>query len=189
MTSGCDAAAGLAFHVSPLRGVPDALARGGLSGLISVRDPGDDARVAVVLGRVRLPVLPLSFHDLGDATTEEVRDHGVVLPAPEHITAALCFVRTVRPTPERPVLVHCEAGVSRSPTLTFGLACLLAGVRDGESARRIASTVRESAVVWEPNPQILRLFEARFPRADGLLTRAATAERDGLCKSKPLFSW
>lgn len=63
------------------------------------------------------------------------------------------------------------------------------GAQGGESARRIASAVRESAVVRDPNPEILRIFKARFPDGDGLLTRAATAEREDLRTGKPLFSW
>lgn len=81
------------------------------------------------------------------------------------------------------------SGCDAAADLAFGLACLLDEVRDGEKARRIASAVRESAVVWEPNLQLLRLFEARFPSADGLLTRTASAKRDGLSISNPLFPW
>jgi predicted protein tyrosine phosphatase len=87
----------------------------GVEVCISIRDPDvEPARLAPGFAAV----LRLAFHDLESATTPED-----VMFAPEHAAEVLAFVMRWRHA-ER-IVVHCHAGVSRSPGIALGLCDVL----------------------------------------------------------------
>ncbi|ATQ43566.1 tyrosine phosphatase family protein [Caulobacter mirabilis] len=80
---------------------------------------------------------------------------------------------------EGPLLVHCFAGVSRSPAAAYLLACRRAGA--GEEAR-LAQTLRAASPEATPNPLMVAL-------ADELLERggAMTAAIAGIGRGREAF--
>lgn len=97
--------------------------------------------------------LELRFHDI--ATERE----GLTPPCEEHVLRLLAF-GDARTSPA-PVLVHCWAGVSRSPAAAYILACAAAG-QGSEYA--LATALRTAAPYATPNARMIAL-------ADGLLGR------------------
>ncbi|MET0745911.1 MAG: protein tyrosine phosphatase [Microvirga sp.] len=84
---------------------------------------------------------------------------GHVLPATEHVEALLAFARSW--PRERPVVIHCWAGISRSTAAAFIIACALAPNR---SEAEIALSLRAASPSATPNPLLVSL-------ADDLLGR------------------
>jgi len=98
-------------------------------GLISLTDPG------TALARLqddpnRLGLLTLQFHDISHTPEEFAslvrrpeRDH-YILPTADHARQIVRFVREMAPRVEK-IVIHCEAGISRSAGVGAGLAhCL-----------------------------------------------------------------
>lgn len=134
--------------VSGVHDLPDL---GGVSGVVSLRDPQDPAPAE--LDALEGLVLELVFHD----TDGDLLDY-----APE----AWHLVRLERFLDDAGVRggwlhVHCFAGMSRSPALaSFALASLHPELTDAQVVRRILK-VRPQAV---PNVHLLRLADARLGR-------------------------
>lgn len=95
--------------------------------LVSISDPERRRATREHLGAIRARLCPLDFHDI------EREAPGMVAPAEKHITSAL--TNAARIARHRPILVHCQAGVSRSSAM----ALILATARHlgaGESAKK-----------------------------------------------------
>ena len=91
---------------------------------------------------------------------------GYILPADSHIRELLDFVG--RWDRAAPLLIHCYAGVSRSPAAAYISACALAPRRDeGEIARAL----RAASPTATPNPRLVALADATLGRA-GRMTKA-----------------
>lgn len=93
---------------------------GGFRHLISIADPD----VKPTLHDGWAAVLPLSFHDL-DAPAESYpyRMPYAVFPASQHCASVVDFARGCLERGEN-VLVHCEAGVSRSAATALALEAM-----------------------------------------------------------------
>lgn len=86
---------------------------------------------------------------------------GHILPASEHVEQLLTFLRLWGEMREKPLVVHCWAGVSRSTAAAFIGACMLAPeVDEAEWAQQI----RERSPTATPNARLVEL-------ADDLLGR------------------
>ena len=94
-------------------------------------------------------VLRLSFADV----VEPEADDRLVLFDAEHARAILEFVTAHRPSIER-ILVHCDAGVSRSPAVAAALT------------RALGGDDADWFVRYRPNPRVYRGVLAAF----GILT-------------------
>lgn len=149
------------IHVCPLSRLPETLAASGARHLLSTVDaahvPPRPAGIAeadhVVLG----------FNDIVGARA------GLIAPAAAHIDALLGFI--ARWGMAGPLVIHCWAGISRSPAVAFAIACLLAPDRpEGE----IAAALRRAAPSATPNPAIVALADARFGRG-GRMSAAISA--------------
>lgn len=177
------------FIISPLAGVRAALAAGGVNGVISIRDPDGDTRADAAIGRVDVPILRMHFHDVEDVKLWEVTLHRISGPRASDVRTALEFIACL---PEGKILVHCEAGVSRSPSLAFGLSAILSARQQpmtAETAKELARITKEAAVVWEPNHKIIRLCEIYTPGSDGVLRDAATSATKDYLQADTIFSW
>lgn len=84
---------------------------------------------------------------------------GHVVPAEEHVERLLAFVRAW--PRERPLVIHCWAGVSRSTAAAFITACALAPERPEEE---IADALRAASPMATPNARLVAI-------ADGMLGR------------------
>jgi predicted protein tyrosine phosphatase len=126
---------------------PPALA---VSGVIALTDPG--RAPAAGLDPVSLDLLHLSFRDGATAPRAE-------LPDRRHVRAILAFVRA-HPPEWGTLLVHCEQGISRGPTVAWLALCLWAG--PGTEARQLQG-VRDLRPACRINLWLATLAQAEMP--------------------------
>lgn len=129
-----------------------------------------DAFVCGLLGpEMKHPDLPvmearrlrLTFHDVS-----ETRE-GMTPPDMRHVRELLAFLERWRGQPgKHPLIVHCWAGISRSPAAAFIAACMLHPDREEAS---LAAGLRALAPDVTPNIRMVRL-------ADSLLERGGRME-------------
>ena len=91
---------------------------------------------------------------------------GYVVPADEHVTRLITFVRGWDRA--APLVVHCYAGISRSTASAFAAACMLNPHRDEIS---IARQIRAASAIASPNRLIVSLADKALGR-DGRMLRA-----------------
>lgn len=103
--------------------------------------------------------LVLTFHDIAEPRP------GLNAVSADDLARLLAFARTW-PRSE-PMLIHCWAGVSRSPAAAYVIAC--ASRPPGEEAA-LALELRAAAPFATPNPRLVAL-------ADDLLQRGGTMSR------------
>nr|WP_295464464.1 protein tyrosine phosphatase [Mesorhizobium sp.] len=104
--------------------------------------------------------LHLSMHDIVE------KREGYVAPAREHIESLLAFARNWdRATP---LVVHCYAGISRSPAAAYVIAAALNPERN---AADLAQELRRLSPAATPNLRIVALADKLLDRG-GALTRA-----------------
>jgi predicted protein tyrosine phosphatase len=97
--------------------------------------------------------LRLHMHDISDPMD------GYVTPDVEHIERLLEFVHSWQR--ETPLIIHCYAGISRSPAAAFTAVCALNPMRDEHS---IARALRRASHTAFPNPRIVRLADQVLAR-------------------------
>jgi len=94
--------------------------------------------------------LELRFNDIAEPR------EGLIDPTPEHIQSIIEFGRSSRE--QGSLLIHCWAGVSRSPAAAF----IIAFDRARPSPAQLAARLRSTAPYCTPNPRMIAL-------ADGIL--------------------
>ncbi len=100
--------------------------------------------------------LRLTFHDISG------RRDGMTPPDTRHVRELLAFLERWRGmAAARPLLVHCWAGISRSPAAAFIAACMLHPYRE-ENA--LAAELRAVAPDVTPNIRMVRLADALLRR-------------------------
>jgi predicted protein tyrosine phosphatase len=96
--------------------------------IVSIRTPGDPKEVRLPLNAHTLGVVHLQFHDLNDAAMAhvEIRDqYEAQCFNQDHARQILWLVKAF-PTAER-LIVHCDAGLSRSPAVAAAFSKILTG--------------------------------------------------------------
>lgn len=150
-----------AIHVCSLSKLEEVVARTGASHLLSLLAAGTDM--------VRPPSIPaenhlhLVMHDI-----VEVQD-GMTQPGEAHVRSLLDFARSW--DRERPLVVHCYAGVSRSTASAYIIAAALAPERDEEE---LAQTLRALSPSATPNPRLVAVADTLL-RRDGRMVEAIRA--------------
>ena len=91
--------------------------------------------------------LELRFNDIAEPR------QGLIEPSPDHIQSIIEFGRSSRA--QGPLLIHCWAGVSRSPAAAF----IIAFDRDRPSPKHLAARLRSSAPYCTPNPRMIALTD------------------------------
>ena len=91
---------------------------------------------------------------------------GMVLPAKEHVQRLIEFVHGW--DHERPMVVHCFAGISRS---TAGAFIALCATRPERDELRIARRLRNASPFATPNARLVAIADAMLGR-DGRMIRA-----------------
>ncbi len=122
------------------------------------------------IDRVQRPVSVLEDNHMliaMDDISEPVE--GLVAPSSEHVERALAFVR--RWDRQRPLVVHCYAGISRSTASAFAAACALNPHRD---EAEIARSIRKASPSAFPNRLIVSLADRALGRG-GRMLRALDA--------------
>ncbi len=107
--------------------------------------------------------LVLSIDDIEDDLD------GMIAPAETHVAELLSFVE--RWKREKPIVVHCFAGISRSTAAAFITACAIQPESD-EAA--IARAIRAASVTAQPNPRIVKFGDKLLGR-NGRMVEAVRA--------------
>ncbi len=139
------------LHVCSLSRLHETVAEPRASHLVTLISEGTPVERPAAIAADRH--LHLSLHDI----TEPLEGH--VHPAEHHVETLLDFVRAW--DRERPLVIHCWAGISRSTAGAFITACALG---PGRRERDIALALRAASPIATPNRRLVEI-------ADGLLAR------------------
>lgn len=152
------------LHVCPLSRLPETVAATGASHLLTL------VNVGTPLERPA-PIDAENHAIIGVSDISEARD-GHVLPAEEHVARVLAFVRAW--PREKPLVVHCYAGISRSTAAAYIAACALAPERD-EGA--IADALRAASPSATPNPRLVAVADRMLGREGRMVAAVARIGR------------
>jgi predicted protein tyrosine phosphatase len=96
--------------------------------IVSIRTPEDPKPVVLPINEHTLKIVPLQFHDLNDAAMIHVEikeQYEAECFQPKHARQILAAVKAY---PEaKALVVHCDAGLSRSPAVAAALSKILVG--------------------------------------------------------------
>ncbi|PXA91691.1 hypothetical protein DMC25_05825 [Caulobacter sp. D4A] len=159
--------------VCPLSRLDEHLAAHRPSHLVSLLSPAAEPPPVEDVER-----LHLAFHDIAEPRAD------LIAPSADTIAALLAFAEGW--TGERPLLLHCYAGVSRSTAAAFILACARRPDRD---EAELAKTLRRLSPSATPNRLMVALADAALDR-DGRMSAAIEAIGRGAdCFEGEAFAW
>jgi predicted protein tyrosine phosphatase len=139
------------IHVCPMRSVPAMLERTGARHLITVVN--EQMMLATPVHLDKDNHLRLGCNDIIAPQT------GMVCPGPEHVDALIGFVK--RWDHDGPLLIHCLAGISRSPAAAFIALCTL-NPEAPEPA--LAARLRQASRTATPNRRMVELADDALGR-------------------------
>jgi predicted protein tyrosine phosphatase len=151
--------------VCPLSRVEEMVALHQPARVISLLDP--DWPFPDLGDRYRGRHLRLRVHDICIAEDQ------LVAPGAAHVRALLEFLGGW--SRERPLLIHCRAGISRSTATAFIAACF---VNPGTDEHEIALALRRAAPLARPNTTLVALADAEMGRNGRMTTAMLTTGRD-----------
>jgi predicted protein tyrosine phosphatase len=143
--------------VTPLSALPGALAEHAPSHLVSLLSP--EHMIATPAGFPAAAHLKLGINDIADPAA------GPAAPARRHVDALLEFSRDW--DGERPFLIHCWAGISRSMASAFTILCDRLG--PGREIE-IAQAMRRRAPHAQPNRLLVRHADEALGRGGAMLS-------------------
>lgn len=108
--------------------------------------------------------MTLYFHDISEPL------EGYVPPCERHVAQALDFAAA----DDRPILVHCYAGVSRSTAAAYAIACAR---EPGRDEFELARMLRDLSPTATPNRLIVRLADAALGRGGRMVEAVAAIGR------------
>jgi predicted protein tyrosine phosphatase len=97
---------------------------------------------------------------------------GYVVPADDHVTELLTFVRGWDRA--KPLVVHCYAGISRSTAGAFVAACAL---NPNRNELAIAQELRRLSATASPNPRIVAIGDRMLGRSGRMVAAIETIGR------------
>lgn len=140
------------LHVCPLSRLADTVAATGASHVLTL--------VTIGTPLERPAGIALTNHTVIGVSDIAAPREGHVLPAEEHVAAILAFVRGW--TRDKPVVIHCYAGISRSTAAAYIAACALAPERD---EAEVAAALRAASPSATPNPLFVALADRMLGRS------------------------
>jgi predicted protein tyrosine phosphatase len=147
--------------VTPLRLLPDVMARRAPSHLITLLSPED--LIPTPAGFAPERHLRLGVHDIAEPC------EGMIAPDAAMVERTLEFARDW--SAEAPMVVHCWAGLSRSTATAFAIAC----ERNPDADElEIALRMRRASATAYPNRRIVALADEILGR-DGRMVAAVEA--------------
>jgi predicted protein tyrosine phosphatase len=139
------------IHVCSLSKMHDVVATTGAEHVVTLIR--DTTRVTRPQGILEQNHLILSIDDIEDELD------GMIAPAETHVADLIDFVG--RWKREKPIVVHCFAGISRSTAAAFITACSIYPDRD---ERDIARAIRNASATAQPNPRIVKFGDQLLGR-------------------------
>jgi predicted protein tyrosine phosphatase len=156
------------LYVCPLRRVVDTVRTTGARSLVTILTAGASS---VRPSEIEPPRhLRLSVSDI-DAPMD-----GQVLAGAEHVECLLAFLRDW--DREQPLVIHCYAGVSRSPAAAFIGACALEPRRP---ELEIAQNLRRASPTATPNRRLVELADKMLGRQGRMVEAVAAIGRGADC--------
>ncbi|MCJ2054627.1 tyrosine phosphatase family protein [Methylobacterium sp. J-070] len=152
------------LHVCPLSRLPETVAATGASHVLTLINVGTPLERPALIDAENHAVIGVS--DIAEA-----RD-GHVLPAEDHVARLLDFVRAW--PREKPLVVHCYAGISRSTAAAYIAACALAPERD---EGMIADALRAASPSATPNPLFVAIADRMLGREGRMVAAIARIGR------------
>lgn len=110
---------------------------------------------------------------------------GRIMPAAEHVRALLAFLPRWDGR-EAPLLIHCRAGVSRSPAAAFIALCALNPAADEVN---LARRLREAGRLTNPNRLLVALADAELRRGGRMVAAMEVFADAGRPEEGELFSF
>ena len=160
-------------YVCPLSRVAQVVAQSGADSLVSLLSPPFQApRLAEIAPERRLT--------LGLSDIVAPLD-GQVLPEQAHVESLIEFFR--RWDRARPMVVHCYAGVSRSPAAAFIGLCALDAAPEIEIARKL----RRLSPSATPNKRLVELADALLSRQGRMVRAIESIGRGADCFEGEVF--
>lgn len=150
--------------ISSLRDVHDAHAKASPAQVVSLLSPGSD--FPDFKGYDADRHMRVAMHDI----LEDV--DGRDAPGERHVSEIIGFLK--KWSPEKPLLIHCWAGMSRSTATALIAACLHNPDTDEEEIGRALGAASKTAY---PNTRLVGLADEMLGR-DGRLVRAAEKLRN-----------
>jgi len=162
------------IYVCPLARVDDTIAKVGAERIVSLLSAGTvmDRPPAIRDGGHLL----LNMLDIAEA------QEGMTLPAREQVERILDFAQGWNRN--RPLVVNCYAGVSRSTATAYLLAAALAPQRD---EAELARTLRKLSPTATPNPRIIALADDILGRKGRMISAIASIGRGEDCYEGVIF--
>jgi predicted protein tyrosine phosphatase len=151
-------------HVCPLSLVPETVARARASHLISLIN--DNTPVTRPHSIAAENHLFLGVNDIVEPMD------GMVVPAEEHVRELIAFVDGW--DRERPLVVHCFAGISRSTAAAYITLC---AVNPSRAEDAIARQLRSASRFATPNPLIVALGDQLLGRGGRMVEAIAAIGR------------
>ena len=140
------------LHVCPLSRLADTVAATGASHVLTLVNVGTSLERPAA-------ITPPNHTVIGVSDIAAPRE-GHVLPAEEHVAAILAFVRGW--PRDKPLVIHCYAGISRSTAAAYIAACALAPERD---EAEVAAALRAASPSATPNPLFVALADRMLGRS------------------------
>jgi len=162
------------IHVCSLARLEETVEQTGARHVVSLI--GDEARVARPSCIVPKNHLWLRLHDIFAPLD------GYIVPAEQHITDLLNFVR--RWDRQAPLVVHCYMGISRSTASAYATVCALNPRRDEAS---IAKTLRLASPTATPNVRIVSLADRLLGREGRMIAAIENIGRGHLAAEATPF--
>jgi predicted protein tyrosine phosphatase len=160
-------------YVCPLSRVEQVVAESGADSLVTLLSPQHPPpRVATIAPDRHLMlglsdiVAPLDGH---------------VLPEPDHVASLIEFFR--RWERARPLVVHCYAGVSRSPAAAFIGLCALSAAPEIELAKKL----RRLSPSATPNRRLVALADSKLSREGRMIAAIDSIGRGADCFEGEVF--
>ncbi|TVR08480.1 MAG: protein tyrosine phosphatase [Salinarimonadaceae bacterium] len=144
------------IHVCPLAQLEAVVATTGASHLVSLLSANTPVTPPRMIPADRR--LSISVSDIA----EPIKGH--ILPQEEHVAPIIAFVRAW--PRERPLVIHCWAGISRSTAAAFVSVCALAPHRE---EIEIAQALRAASPSATPNPRIVAVADALLGRSGRMI--------------------
>ena len=161
-----------AIHVCPLSRLAGTLAETRAGTVVSLLT-GPSQGLPAMAGRRHLR---LDVADIADPRA------GYTLAGDAHVAALLDAVRAW--DRRAPLLIHCWAGVSRSPAAAFAAACAL---RPEDDEVGIARELRAASPSATPNPRLVALADAALGRRGRMTAAVAAIARGRDCFEGDVF--
>lgn len=152
------------LHVCPLSRLPETVAATGASHMLTLVNVGTPME--------RPTLIAAENHAVVGVSDIAAPMDGHVVPADAHVAAILAFVRGW--PREKPLVIHCYAGISRSTAAAYIAACALAPERD-EGA--VADALRAASPSATPNRLFVEIADRMLGREGRMVAAIARIGR------------